>query len=78
MVSWPAVEVEVTCYLVERSRLDEEDWQLVSPPADFCDTKLLCDGLFPGIEYVFRVSAENEHGIGRASRISEPIAVTGK
>ncbi|XP_022701747.1 twitchin-like isoform X2 [Varroa jacobsoni] len=76
VVSWPAVEVEVTCYLVERSRLDEEDWQLVSPPADFCDTKLLCDGLFPGIEYVFRVSAENEHGIGRASRISEPIAVT--
>ncbi|OQR72858.1 hypothetical protein BIW11_01226 [Tropilaelaps mercedesae] len=76
VVTWPSIEGDVTCYLVERSRLDEEDWQLVSPPADFLDTTLVCGGLFPGIEYVFRVSAENEHGVGRPSRISQPITVT--
>lgn len=78
VVMWPAVECDVSCYLVERSRLDDEDWQLVSPPTGFCDTKLICGGLFPGVEYVFRVSAENEHGIGRPSRISKPVMVTGR
>ncbi|XP_028967798.1 titin [Galendromus occidentalis] len=75
-VSWDPVEGDIECYLVERSQLDEEEWQLVSPQRNFRETSLLCSGLFPGIEYVFRVSAENDHGLGKASQISEPIAVT--
>ncbi|KAL3197803.1 hypothetical protein MRX96_044705 [Rhipicephalus microplus] len=48
------------------------------PDAQQREAEFVAQNLVPGIEYSFRVSAENECGMGKWSKPSEPIVITRK
>uniref|UniRef100_A0A670HZ06 Titin n=1 Tax=Podarcis muralis TaxID=64176 RepID=A0A670HZ06_PODMU len=58
---------EILGYIVEICKADEEEWTI----ALIQDTKYKSDGLEEGLEYEFRVAAENIVGIGKVSKSSE-------
>ncbi|PNF38135.1 hypothetical protein B7P43_G14603, partial [Cryptotermes secundus] len=61
----------VTGYCVEMRRKQDTEWQVVT---DRCHSlSYVVPGLTPGEQYVFRVRAENAHGLSEASMESEPF-----
>lgn len=59
--------------LLGRCEVGTENWvQCNDSPVKIC--KYPVQGLFEGHSYYFRVRAVNSRGIGRPSRMSEPIA----
>uniref|UniRef100_A0A673KFQ3 Myomesin-2-like n=1 Tax=Sinocyclocheilus rhinocerous TaxID=307959 RepID=A0A673KFQ3_9TELE len=77
IVSWKppntTTEGPIVGYFVDRCEVGTENWvQCNDSPAKIC--KYPVQGLFEGHSYYFRVRAVNSRGIGRPSRMSEPIA----
>uniref|UniRef100_A0A671PB09 Myomesin-2-like n=1 Tax=Sinocyclocheilus anshuiensis TaxID=1608454 RepID=A0A671PB09_9TELE len=77
IVSWKppntTTEGPIVGYFVDRCEVGTENWvQCNDSPAKSC--KYPVQGLFEGHSYYFRVRAINSRGIGRPSRMSEPIA----
>ncbi|TRY90325.1 hypothetical protein DNTS_018623, partial [Danionella cerebrum] len=77
IVSWKppntTTEGPIIGYFVDRCEVGTENWvQCNDSPVKIC--KYPVQGLFEGHSYYFRVRAVNSHGIGKASRMSEPIA----
>ncbi|XP_069686561.1 titin homolog isoform X2 [Periplaneta americana] len=61
----------VTGYSIEMRRLQDQDWQVVT---NRCHSlSYMIPGLTSGERYVFRVRAENAHGLSEASSESEPF-----
>ncbi|XP_064474530.1 titin homolog isoform X2 [Ornithodoros turicata] len=75
IVTWTAPCPDVICYVVERCDLIADIWIMVGQEKD---TTFICENLVPGLEYSFRVSAENDAGMGMASPPSLPIVITRK
>lgn len=75
IVTWAAPSPDVICYVVERCDLIADVWIMVGQEVD---TTFVAENLVPGLEYSFRVSAENDAGMGKASPPSLPIVVTRK
>ncbi|XP_016360532.1 myomesin-2-like [Sinocyclocheilus anshuiensis] len=68
-----AAEGPIVGYFVDRCEVGTENWvQCNDSPVKIC--KYPVQGLFEGHSYYFRVRAVNSRGIGRPSRMSEPIA----
>uniref|UniRef100_A0A9J8A891 Myomesin 2 n=1 Tax=Cyprinus carpio carpio TaxID=630221 RepID=A0A9J8A891_CYPCA len=77
IVSWKppntTTEGPIIGYFVDRCEVGTETWmQCNDSPVKIC--KYAVQGLFEGHSYYFRVRAVNSRGIGRPSRMSEPIA----
>uniref|UniRef100_A0A672NQH8 Myomesin-2-like n=1 Tax=Sinocyclocheilus grahami TaxID=75366 RepID=A0A672NQH8_SINGR len=77
IVSWKppntTTEGPIVGYFVDRCEVGTENWvQCNDSPVKIC--KYPVQGLFEGHSYYFRVRAVNSRGIGRPSRMSEPIA----
>ncbi|XP_065106518.1 myomesin-2 isoform X1 [Paramisgurnus dabryanus] len=77
IVSWKppntTTEGPIIGYFVDRCEVGTENWvQCNDSPVKIC--KYPVQGLFEGHSYYFRVRAINSHGIGKPSRVSEPIA----
>ncbi|XP_056105406.1 myomesin-2 [Rhinichthys klamathensis goyatoka] len=77
IVSWKppntTTEGPIIGYFVDRCEVGTENWvQCNDSPIKIC--KYPVQGLFEGHSYYFRVRAVNSRGIGRPSRVSEPIA----
>ncbi|XP_059422778.1 myomesin-2 [Carassius carassius] len=77
IVSWKppntTTEGPIIGYFVDRCEVGTENWmQCNDSPVKIC--KYAVQGLLEGHPYYFRVRAVNSHGIGRPSRMSEPIA----
>uniref|UniRef100_A0A8C1ZS40 Myomesin 2 n=1 Tax=Cyprinus carpio TaxID=7962 RepID=A0A8C1ZS40_CYPCA len=77
IVSWKppntTTEGPIIGYFVDRCEVGTENWmQCNDSPVKIC--KYAVQGLFEGHSYYFRVRAVNSRGIGRPSRMSEPIA----
>uniref|UniRef100_A0A8C1ZS24 Myomesin 2 n=1 Tax=Cyprinus carpio TaxID=7962 RepID=A0A8C1ZS24_CYPCA len=78
IVSWKppntTTEGPIIGYFVDRCEVGTENWmQCNDSPVKIC--KYAVQGLFEGHSYYFRVRAVNSRGIGRPSRMSEPIAM---
>ncbi|XP_049301025.1 twitchin isoform X6 [Anopheles funestus] len=78
-VSWkpPAYDGgrKVTHYIVERRDIKSQHWLIVSNYVK--ESQLIIKGLIEGSEYLFRVSAVNENGIGPALEGVDPIKARG-
>ncbi|KAI2657515.1 Myomesin-2 [Labeo rohita] len=77
IVSWKppntTTEGPIIGYFVDRCEVGTENWvQCNDSPVKIC--KYPVQGLFEGHSYYFRVRAVNSRGIGKPSRMSEPIA----
>lgn len=55
---------EVTHYIVERREIDRKTWATVKAEVAKDKVPLKVNGLMPGTEYYFRVTAVNEYGPG--------------
>lgn len=75
VVTWSPPCDGVTLYVLERCDLVGDVWIVVSQQRE---AEYVAQNLVPGIEYSFRVSAENECGMGKWSKPSEPIVITRK
>ncbi|XP_049270135.1 titin-like [Rhipicephalus sanguineus] len=75
IVTWAPPCDGVTLYVLERCDLVGDVWIVVSQQRE---AEFVAQNLVPGIEYSFRVSAENECGMGKWSKPSEPIVITRK
>ncbi|XP_022101402.1 myosin light chain kinase, smooth muscle-like isoform X2 [Acanthaster planci] len=74
-LSWPGPSYDggsrILGYVVEMCRADEDrKWQNVTSTAS---TSHVISNLKPEVEYLFRVSAENEHGVSEPSPVSDPV-----
>uniref|UniRef100_A0AAG5CTD6 Twitchin n=1 Tax=Anopheles atroparvus TaxID=41427 RepID=A0AAG5CTD6_ANOAO len=78
-VSWkpPASDGgrKVTHYIVERRDIKSQHWLIVSNYVK--ESQLIIKGLIEGSEYLFRVSAVNENGIGPGLEGVDPIKARG-
>ena len=61
----------VTNYIVEMKSKTDVKWGKVKRPAGV-DTTMVVEGLMEGMEYEFRVSAENKAGASQPSKSSAP------
>lgn len=75
IVTWSPPCDDITLYIVERCDLVGDVWIVVSQQKE---AQFVAQNLVPGIEYSFRVSAENEVGMGKWSKPSEPIVIIRK
>ncbi|XP_040159958.1 twitchin isoform X6 [Anopheles arabiensis] len=66
---------KVTHYIVERRDIKSQHWLIVSNYVK--ESQLIIKGLIEGSEYLFRVSAVNENGIGPALEGVDPIKARG-
>ncbi|XP_061506912.1 twitchin isoform X9 [Anopheles gambiae] len=66
---------KVTHYIVERRDIKSQHWLIVSNYVK--ESQLMIKGLIEGSEYLFRVSAVNENGIGPALEGVDPIKARG-
>ena len=62
----------VTNYIVEKRPIDKEEWQKLSSTVK--QTTFHAQKLTPLKEYVFRVQAENQYGIGAPTEHAPIIA----
>ena len=73
-LSWSGVSYDggsrITGYVVEMCRADDKKWQLVTATIS---TSHVIPDLQPEVEYLFRVSAENVHGVSEPSLVSDPV-----
>lgn len=61
-------------YIVERREASRRTWQQCGSK---CTQHILTiQDLLEGVPYFFRVSAENQHGVGEAFEITEPVIAT--
>lgn len=77
-VSWKCVEStdnSPLSYIVQHKSKESTVW-LSERAVDM--PPIIVDGLKDGVAYVFRVAAQNEHGIGEFSDESNPFFVSGK
>ncbi|XP_018123405.1 M-protein, striated muscle isoform X2 [Xenopus laevis] len=77
IVSWkqPAVDggSSIVGYFIDRCEVGTQHWtQCNDTPVKFA--RFPVTGLIEGRSYIFRVRAVNKTGIGRPSRVSEPVA----
>ncbi|XP_042144930.1 CAVP-target protein [Ixodes scapularis] len=75
IVTWSPPCDDITWYIVERCDLVGDVWIVVSQQKE---AQFVAQNLVPGIEYSFRVSAENEVGMGKWSKPSEPMVIIRK
>ncbi|WP_187787905.1 immunoglobulin domain-containing protein, partial [Salmonella sp. S146_54837] len=64
----------IKAYKVEKRPVGEREWRPVSK-YPVRGTSLTVDGLEPGVEYEFQVSAENEAGLSEPAVIAAPVAL---
>ncbi|XP_071792535.1 protein Obscurin-like isoform X2 [Asterias amurensis] len=74
-LSWSVVSYDggsrIIGYVIEMCRADDDNkWQ---PLTSTTHTSHVITDLQPEVEYVFRVSAENVHGISEPSQVSDPV-----
>ncbi|XP_035779466.1 twitchin-like isoform X8 [Anopheles albimanus] len=78
-VSWKPPSTDggrkITHYIVERRDIKSPHWLIVSNYVK--ESQLIIKGLIEGSEYLFRVSAVNENGIGPALEGVDPIKARG-
>lgn len=78
LVSWlpPAFDGNclITNYVLEKKRLDFDDWEVVA--SDIDSTAQVLEDLIPGVAYVFRVSAVNVVGVSPYSVPSPPVTIS--
>ena len=78
LISWlpPAFDGNclITNYILEKKRLDFDDWEVVA--SDIDSTAQVLEDLIPGVAYVFRVSAVNEVGVSPYSLPSPPMTIS--
>ncbi|KAK8777263.1 hypothetical protein V5799_029392 [Amblyomma americanum] len=75
VVTWSPPCDGVSLYVLERCDMVGDVWIVVSQQRE---AEFVAQNLVPGIEYSFRVSAENQCGMGKWSKPSEPIVITRK
>lgn len=61
---------EVTGYVLERRELNKRAWNEVAKPADL---EFLDEGLKTGINYVYRVAAVNDVGVGEFNEMDKAV-----
>lgn len=61
----------ITGYIVEMKRPDENTWQTVT--SNCHSTSFKVRHLVPGNEFMFRIRAQNVHGVSAPSKESEPV-----
>lgn len=65
---------EITNYIIEKRETSRPNWALVTANISGHSTDCSVERLIEGHEYQFRVSAENQYGVGDA-RMTEPVMV---
>ncbi|KAF3843786.1 hypothetical protein F7725_002635 [Dissostichus mawsoni] len=65
---------EITNYIIEKRETSRANWALVSSNIHGHNTDSLVEKLIEGHEYEFRVSAENQYGVGDAI-MTDPVMV---
>ena len=65
---------EITNYIMEKRETSRANWALVSSSIHGHNTDSLVEKLIEGHEYEFRVSAENQYGVGDAI-MTDPVMV---
>lgn len=80
-LSWTPPEVTgsatIRTYIVERYDLLSDIWMRINRE-EFTSPVFTVTGLQPGLEYIYRVSAENEVGISEPGPSSEPVIIRTK
>lgn len=61
-------------YIVEKREASRRSWQVVSEKCTRQISKVT--GLAEGVPYFYRVSAENEYGVGEPCELTEPVVAT--
>lgn len=61
-------------YIVDRREASRRTWTQSGSKTSACVLKI--DELLEGVPYFFRVSAENQHGLGEPFEITEPVIAT--
>lgn len=78
LISWLPPTYDGNClitnYILEKRRLDIDDWEVVATDID--STAQVLEDLIPGVAYIFRVSAVNEIGISPYSMPSPPMTIS--
>lgn len=78
LVSWLPPTFDGNClitnYILEKKRLDIDDWEVVATDID--STAHVLEDLIPGMAYVFRVAAVNEIGTSPYSGPSQPMTMS--
>lgn len=78
LISWLPPTFDGNClitnYILEKKRLDIDDWEVVTTDID--STAHVLEDLIPGMAYMFRVAAVNEIGISPYSGPSQPMIMS--
>ncbi|XP_038047057.1 myosin light chain kinase, smooth muscle-like isoform X3 [Patiria miniata] len=73
-LSWPGPSYDggsrILGYVIEMCRADDKKWENVTSTVS---TSHVIADLEPEVEYLFRVGAENEHGVSEPSPVSDPV-----